>query len=512
MAPTDRGDQIRPELSTRLTAWLCSNEVSLAAALGIILAVRLWISPLPSSFWMDETGTVWSVTGGIKDVIAHWQADFPVMPLHSLLTWAWSRVAGMSEVALRLLSVIEVSLAALLLWKAARRLTGRVTAAYTLLLLASLSHVSFAAADARPYALALLCAAWVFFETVRFIQTGRTVHAVLQGIALGLAMNSHYGYGVLIAPLAVYILVAHRRGWSQMRPALLISPLVALLIFAPAVPLFVEVARTQRTHSFASQPSWTDLAAVLIPPRWIVSAVVGLGAAWMLARRKMPANETADTRVTALLGIWTVVPVLILFVYSLLSGTAVMVPRYLLSQTPGIVLLGAYMMSRLRAAELRITVAVVLFAISIAGSGKALWTRHATDDWRAASAAMNRLRNHDVSLPVLMGSPFIESIHMPMPVPPGVQDYLLAPLKPYPIDGPVTLLPVEMNSRNAEYVHAVFESAAGSNRFLVLIPSASGLTRWVYGRFDREFAITEIQPDPIVLLLERRGARAAILR
>ncbi len=504
MAPSESGYRIRSEAPGRLAGWLSRNEVSIAVALGIILAARLWISPLPSGFWIDETGTVWAITGGIKEVIARWRADFPEMPLFTILTWAWSRVAGVSEAALRVPSVIEMSMAVVLIRRAARRLTDRLTAAYILLVLASLSHVSFAAADARPYSLAIFCLAWAFFESVQWAQTGRSVHLAFQGVALGLAMNSHYLFAIPIAANIIFIVLAHRRRWIQMRPVVLISPLLSLITIVPAIPLLLGIARDQQIHVVAVQPSWTDLGVALVPPRWIVAAVLGVGVTWILSQRKMPAPATVDTRITAMPVIWMVAPAVVLFAYSLLSGVPVMLPRYLLSQTPGIVLLGAYMLTRLRTAELRITIAVILFVICIAGGGRTLWTRHDTEDWRGASAAINRLRKDDVSTPVLMGSSFTESGRIPMPVPADVQDFLLAPLKPYPVEGPVTLLPIEMNSLNSQYVHSVFESAADSTRFVVLIPAASRLTQWVYGRFDREFTISEIQPNPIVLLLVRR--------
>ena len=65
-----------------------------------------------------------------------------------ILTWAWSQLAGTSEVALRIPSVLAMIATAILLFRMALRVADKRTAAYVILLLASLSPVSFAAADA----------------------------------------------------------------------------------------------------------------------------------------------------------------------------------------------------------------------------------------------------------------------------------------------------------------------------------------------------------------------------
>ena len=480
-------------------------ETSILLSLGVVVALRLWLSPLRSSFWIDETGTAWAIGGSFHDLLAHLSFNFfPQMPLFCMSLWAWSRVAGLSETALRLPSLIAIAAASVMLWRLALRLCDRTTAAYTLLLLASLSHVSFAAADARPYGLAILCVVWILHERVLWIQTGKTRHLVLLGVAYSLVFYLHYLFGAVLAADAAYLIVAHGMRWIRLDRAVLISPLIALIACLPLVPRLAVISGDRALHVVSGPLSWSDLGVLFTPPRWIVAGVLATGLMLVLMPSRIKTPKRPDLQILTMFSIWSTVPAFTLFVYSLASGSSVMWPRYLLSQAPATVLLGAYLVSRLQPAVWRISFALILFAIAFASGGRAVSTQHDSEDWRGAHAAINQLRARDPLAPVLMSSSFIESDRIPLPPTAEIRECLLAPLKAYPVPGPITMLPLDLNTLNEQYVRDVLGSAASANRFIVLLKSNSNLVPWMHGLLDQSFETTEIYSNPVVLLLKRR--------
>jgi len=484
-----------------------SSEIRAILLCVFLLALRLWISPLPSSFWLDETGTVWVIQGTLKDVWRHLGiTDFIQMPLFSLLMWLWTRLTGVSEAALRLPSVIMMAGAYVLLYRIGRIWFGDTAAAYALVLLFSLSPFSYAAADARPYSYAMLCVVWSFYEIGEWTRTGRLRHLILHGIASGIMVHFSYFFGAALIAQVLYLFVAWQRRWIRLQPSLVISPLIAGAIVMPLVPtvMLLAGARQNALHIVATKPSWTDLGLAWVPPRWVVASVFGT-VLMIPLRQRLSIAASPDWRKLALVLSWALVPTFVLFVYSLVGSGSVFVPRYLLSQAPGLALLGGYIVSVLRPVAWRGAIAASLSAITLASSGFALRTNHYVEDWRGALAKVRELRSAYPTAPVLAASSFVESVRLPMP-PTGEQtEWMLSPLLAYPAGGPVTMLPFEVNGLNQSYFESVCAQVSTAGRIIALIPANTLLVQWIQGRFADRFSIKTINSNPIVLLFEKRG-------
>ena len=129
----------------RFLAWL----IAACAAL-------LWVLPMHSSLWLDETGTFWIARDRISDTIARawfWSGQ---SPFYYLIAWVAVHVGGTSEIILRIPSLLCMGGAAALLVFTGERLIHRQTGLLGALVFVCFEETVFAAADARPYALALL--------------------------------------------------------------------------------------------------------------------------------------------------------------------------------------------------------------------------------------------------------------------------------------------------------------------------------------------------------------------
>ncbi|MEO7649991.1 MAG: glycosyltransferase family 39 protein [Bryobacteraceae bacterium] len=148
-------------------------------AILTLCVVRLWASPISSSFWLDECGMVWLTQGDLRDTLARaigW-------PGHSVLYALFFSVAkslvGHSEVLLRLPSLAVMIGALVVLHKLAARLMDRESAWIAVIVFATNQNVIFAAPDARPYSFAtfaLLAAMWFL---VQWLDTGLIRFGVL---------------------------------------------------------------------------------------------------------------------------------------------------------------------------------------------------------------------------------------------------------------------------------------------------------------------------------------------
>ena len=501
-APNRRQD------SQSLERW----EIRLLLAGLILLGARLLISPLPSSFWLDETATVWAIGGSFHDLIGHIQVFklFPQMPLYVMIAWLWSRVAGMSEVALRLPSVVTASLSAYLLYRLGRRLIGQTAATYSLILLLSISSFSFAATDARQYSWALLLLVITFYELQRWVETGRILHLILHGVASGLTLHFCYFFGAALAAQAVFVLIGLSRRWFSLSPGLILSPVLAIIILIPLAPLIRAYLAAGALHMFAARPSWTDLGVMLAPPRWMIAIVLATVLLAILGRYRFSFSTHSDNRKLTFVVCWALVPTFLLFLYSILSSGSVWVPRYLLGPAPGMALLGGYALSILQPVAWRLLTISILVVISFATSGTHLVTAHFPENWRAGLARVREVSAKYPDAPVLIGSGYVESGRLPLPATSEELDWMLSPLTAYPIGTSATMLPFEITSANSTYIQSTMETAARSPRVIALIPASRPLVQWVKGRFDGQFSATVLNDDPVVILFERRpGAGSA---
>src|SRR5690242_13579321 len=86
------------------------NHHFFLGSLIVMVAAGMWLVPLRSSLWLDETGTYWLIKDGVPSII-HRTFDFQGQsPLYYLIAWASNRLFPRSEIALRLPSTIGIAI------------------------------------------------------------------------------------------------------------------------------------------------------------------------------------------------------------------------------------------------------------------------------------------------------------------------------------------------------------------------------------------------------------------
>ena len=419
--------------------------------------LRLWVLPIRSSFWLDETGTYWVIKDGLANTFARAMNWSGQSPLYYLVASLAHLVPGRTEVMLRLPSLFAMIAAAWLLYKLAVRLFDAETGPFVVLVFACSEQVAFAAADARPYALALLLLIASTWMLVRWLDSGRPLYGVGYASLAALTVFAHVLLAIALAGHCIYAFY-RSRGKSAVKPAALLAAFIVVgLLSLPLFPQLLGFYRTRGTHAFAGAPNVGEFLAAIAPPLLFAPIGLSLLIGWLASRRSWleRGNKTAAPRESVILAAsWALLPLAALYLFSLFTRSDLFLPRYFVSAAPGLALLFGWGMRAAPAIPARPVAVAVLVICAGLSFGSSV---HGDADWAGAMAKVRALTATG-DTPVLMASGFLEATNPDTLTKPGFQEVLFAPLALYPAGGKVIGLPIRLDDRSAPYLETIVET------------------------------------------------------
>lgn len=298
-ATTGPPDTNRPGRPDGIGRWPAPWLAGLMVGLVVVLAAAVRLPYCQESFWLDELHTAWTVWDSPAEVAARAAAGNQTAPYYWGL-WGWRQLAGDSERALRLSSVLLVSLACGLLTLAPplllrhRTATGWLSGSLAGLLLAFDPHAIFFGTELRVFPLTILlaaaaCATWCGW-LVRRERRWAWATWLIVAIA-GLAQPTSFS---VLGWIALATLPAALGGW---RNAGWLT-LTVLLAAAAGWYLTGDVLQTAWRHrsQWASVGSGQSLTQAIGLWHWtpllIVPAMVAVAAA--AAARLLPRSVAAE--------------------------------------------------------------------------------------------------------------------------------------------------------------------------------------------------------------------------
>ena len=451
----------------------------------LLCVVRLWLMPLGSSFWLDETATVF---------VAQHGANHPSLAVAAPQAWrSWyypvvrwdSRVLGYSESSVRLISVLAMAGFLWLFARLAARLILPDFRWFGVFACLALSGLDYQAANARPYALGMCVFAAALLLLVKWLDSGRWLAGLLFAGTAALVLYVHLLFwpSCLAFPLYTATRLVRRDTPVPWRQAASVFVLCGILL-VPAVSETLTLLRETRAHVIAPLPSFTHLLRSLELP-----LVFGCAAgAWLIARSSRFRPEAGKPAISAIvvIGAWWLCQPIVLLAFSWFTGDAVFVPRYLQLALPGAALAATAAAARFIpvAQGNRFALILGLGALAFAGQWRTLWPPHHNSDWRAAAAAVNRIEAN-AATPVICPSPFIEAR------PPGwrpdypLPGFLYAHLDVYPINAKPYLFPFETSAQAESFAAMLARGPLQtSSRFLIYgwEPQVNFWRDWFAGR------------------------------
>jgi mannosyltransferase len=342
------------------------------------------------SLWYDEWLTTEATAGGLGDLVHHVATREGITPPYFVAMWAWARVVGDGDTALRSLSAVVGVATVPVAYAIARELgQARRVARGAALLVAVNPLLVWYSQEARPYSLLAFLGALSVLAALRADRRGGRPDVLWWGLAGAAAVATHYFAAFLVAGEAVALLA--RRRVSLRLVALGCAP-VGLLLAAMA-PFAIE------QHSHAANRDWIAGFALsarleeagrsaLVGPNpagdrlWLVPAAVVVVALALTVGRV----GGGDRRIAGGLALVGAVAV-VLPLGAALAGTDVFLVRYLLAATvPLVVAVAVLLLAGTRAwvgATAVLVVAGVWLAADVAVARDPGLQRA---DWRAVAA------------------------------------------------------------------------------------------------------------------------------
>ncbi|MCG5433458.1 glycosyltransferase family 39 protein [Mycobacterium sp. MYCO198283] len=291
------------------------------------------------SLWFDEAATVSAAQRPLDELARLLGNIDAVHGLYYLVMHGWLNVFPPTEFWLRLPSCLAVAGAAAGVVLLARQLSTRAVAVCAGVVFALLPRVTWAAIEARPYAMAMLLAVWLTVFVVAALRRNRWWLWLLYPLLLASAVLMNMFVALTVIAFPVLAAVVGARRWA--RCWLVVTTVAA----AGALVPFALFARTQiRQVGWITPPGGKTVGEVAVEqyfdnslPFAVTAGALLVGAAlcWRLVPRP-PGDRPAGLAVFAIA--WAAAPTLVMVVYSVV-GDPVYYPRYLTFTAPAMALL-----------------------------------------------------------------------------------------------------------------------------------------------------------------------------
>ena len=290
------------------------------------------------SLWLDEACSIEAAQKSLAGIVEY-TADDVHPPLYYWVLHYWIQVAGRSEFALRLLSVVFSLLTIGLASRLAARLFGPGTALVAAVLLVFSPFHLAAAQEARMYAMLACLSAWSLSMLVRLLDDRAPSSGTVIACALATAMMLYthvYGFFTFGAQILLVSAAAifQSRGTKAQWKAAALAQALAFVLFLPWLPVFfVQVFHVQDSFWIPPMPA-AELGRALIAFAGGPMAVV------LLPLALFAVVKDRGSRWTWFLLIWAAAPVLVPFAVSVVSSP-IFLTKYSIAGSVALLLLAA---------------------------------------------------------------------------------------------------------------------------------------------------------------------------
>ena len=354
--------------------------------------VRLWLMPLTSSFWVDETATAFVVHHGAGDPSL---AIVPQVPasIYYVLPKVAEKLLGFSEVVYRLPSLLVMLVAIAVIWQLGAVLIHPDAGWSVVFACLSMRGFNYQAADARPYGLGTCVAALSLLFLIRWLNEAHWRDAFLFLVMAALLWRVHLIFWPFYVVLALYTIIRLARrdtpvGWL---PASGVFLMLGVLL-VPVVLNADFIYGHAQQHVIAEQPTLRNLAYSLH-----LGMTAGfMAGAWLLARWRgwlFRGWNFLSAPLALIVGWWLCQP-LYLFVFSWVTGNSLFVQRYLFLSLPGAALLATALAAPFLPdrAWKPLAALVGIGVLASLGNWRHVLPEHQGSRWREAAMAINNIQ------------------------------------------------------------------------------------------------------------------------
>jgi hypothetical protein len=470
------------------------HEATLVWPPLILSILALWIVPLWTSLGLDESGNWWVLKDGWSEMLrraAMWSGGQSV--LFNAFVMAVRQVAGDSDIALRIPSVLMMLGTLVLLYRLGLRLGGPFVGMVSCLALVTQREIVYVASVLRPYALGVFLATAAMLALLNWLDTGRTSWALLYVLCAGLTPYANYVHGSMFLVHAICALGRIYRKQTSVRLwHVAVSWLSCLALMIPLIQQALSLYGRRKQEGYLGAPNLEELFVGMFPVFLVGSILVTiciyLIALWFLGRRHegdflLVRNWPNPVAQLAEPIVWAIVPPLLIVILGLFTDIHLYAGRYYLVNAPGVALLLGMAVRSLAAAPLRRYIPIVIAAGAIISLGFQERFMRGLFDYRGAFAAIQK-EVKDADSPVIFVSGFVESGNFANVLDPLLSRALMAPaLRYYPF-GHLIVVPSLLSQEAENYLEQIFRTQIQQKKQFVVcgLFGAEFYRVWLSGR------------------------------
>lgn len=392
----------------KMTHKTASREARYLYLFLTLLIISITIPDIFSSFWLDETGTFWIIADTLLDAIsrAEWWSATP--PLYYICIWAWSQVFGSTELSLRLFSILFMSFTCLLLYRLARTWFSHEGALLTILFFLALPAVSFAAIDARPYALGLFFLVLCWLSYLRWLETLRPLALGMATLAAIATIYTHY----LLAPGLFPMLFFHDGSglrWNRRQTVAAVAALLAVLVSVlPLLHQLYTIFQQRSDLNWASSPSPTHFVAELIAYPLSLFVILGMFYAYQDDGKELGGKLSAMRPSFFPFIYLAFLPTLFIAVLSWAAEIHLFIARYMIYKCVGLAFVFCWVTMQIHNVILRRILVIATISCAVIINVFQVHT-HGQEKWREAIAFVNEYLSDHPDHTIAVVSGFVES-------------------------------------------------------------------------------------------------------
>ena len=485
-----------------------ARHLPLLAFLACLSAFCLWIMPIGSSLWLDELVTFWSAYKGIVPAIGRAQFWPGQNTAYTVLIAAIIRVAGTSEIALRLPSLFALVLTAWLLFRLGEYFIDKEAGILVVVVFTSLHEVAKeGATNARPYGIALLLVVASMLQLVRWLDAQRLRNMIGFVVTAAAVPYFHLLFATVYLVFFAYGIYRWRTERQIRIKQIALAAVAIAILLAPLFWYTFFAHRASAESSWADTPDSLLLVSSFMPNPLASALLLGALVASFACRRTGIAPLQIPRSTAFLLMTWLILPLVTLFLVSRVTPFKIFASRYFLHSFAALALIVGCGIRMLTPARMRVVIAIFVSVVSIISyAGYHLNISPHREDWRSAAKLVRSL-DLSPTTPVLMRVGLIETARIRSALSLDSDSPLLCPLSKYPIPGRIVLIPYRLNSESVHYMQEISSQILATNdTFVVVARKNEEFTPWMRGWFlGQGFEASEVgHAEGVPVVLYRR--------
>ncbi|MFA7403983.1 MAG: glycosyltransferase family 39 protein [Pelobacteraceae bacterium] len=444
----------------------------------LVVVFRLWIMPLGSSLWLDETVTYWNVMYGPLKSLARSTEIAGQFHLYMLIESMSVKLFGLNEIALRLPSVVASCLSSCLIYRLAKRFSSGETGMFAAIMFVCMPEICLESSNARPYALTILCSLCAISQLIKLHDSFRWRYVVGYVMAATLMVYMHHISAPFLFVFVMYSLIFTNGSLDHLRIYIIHISVFVLLI--PLVYLVVFTGKNTSILSFAGTPGIYTLIRTIVTDLVLVILLCYYASKISLKNEVKGLLPFYNKQIDAFLCLWFICPVLLFYAISLATDYKLFYPRYMILAYPALVLLLAAILQKNRLVLSRYATLIIVCAFSIITiGGKERYPSLHNEDWRGALSAAKGIAVTS-NIPILFNSGYLVTFQQEWKSQTS-DDWELSPLSAYQVKTRVIPLPLRLTPNAGDYLETnVLKQILSEQSFVVVHRGqSSSVDSWV---------------------------------